>query len=360
MGRARLPRHEDGVAAPHRQRLAAVQHSGAFDHHEDREAALEHRHRRGRDPLGAEERVGGPRQQARHRRIAAGARRAQRLRVARRRLDAAQRDRPAQPQRGLGRVGDAEAIPLEQHGPVAGLLQLDDQHAFADGVRNAGGDEDDVVGRHRQHVQRPEQRRVVLLRHPALERRGLDALAKAGVDRRVGAVGGHDDPGLGLPARQVEVHAREAAVRMGVDRQALARVEQLDQQRRVAAVARGVVWTEEGDRVGRRGIAQQLSVRQPAQPQLGAAEHGGGRADPVLGHPLAGRLRASQPGDRPASAIEARHLVGREDDRLHGIAAPACEQPSLRLLMASHPRHRRNERSRLTVRAVERIVNAHR
>src|SRR3954454_7771532 len=77
-------------------------------------------------------------------------------------------------------------------------------------------------------------------------------------------------------------------------------------------------WAEEGHRVGRRGVAQQAAVGQAAEPELVVAEDGGRRADPVLGHALAGRLGSAQRSDGGAAEVEPWDPVGGQDDRPHG------------------------------------------
>ena len=78
----------------------------------------------------------------------------------------------------------------------------------------------------------------------------------------------------------------EAPVRMAVDGQALARVEQLDEQPGVGPEALDVRRAEEALGVGGERLLQRPPVGQPAQPRLPFAEERRGRADPVLGRVL--------------------------------------------------------------------------
>ena len=114
----------------------------------------------------------------------------------------------------------------------------------------------------------------------------------------------------------------ERVVGVDVDGQALAGVQELDQQRRVRASAGGVVRAEEGDRVGRGGVAQQAAVGQAAEAERVVAEYRRRRADPVLGHPVARGLGAAQRGDLRAAEVEARDAVGRQQDGVHSGTSP--------------------------------------
>ena len=64
-----------------------------------------------------------------------------------------------------------------------------------------------------------------------------------------------------LPYRVRSVRRAKASSGMDVDREPLAGVEQLDEERRVGAAAGRVVRAEERDRVGGRGVAQRGSRR---------------------------------------------------------------------------------------------------
>jgi hypothetical protein len=73
-----------------------------------------------------------------------------------------------------------------------------------------------------------------------------------------------------------------------VDRQALAGVEQLRQERRIVPVAGDVRVAEPGHRVGGDGVAHQRAVGQPAEAAVVArAERRVDRAEPLLGHVVA-------------------------------------------------------------------------
>ena len=146
---------------------------------------------------------------------------------------------------------------------------------------------------------------------------GSSRLARADVDGRAG-LGLEDDPRLGLAEAQAEVLAGERAAGVEVDRQALAGVEQLDQQRGVGAVALDVVGAEEALGVGRDRVAQQAAVLEPAQPLGVGAERRRGRADPVLRPAVLALGDAAQRVDARAAAVEAVELVGREQQGLHG------------------------------------------
>ena len=133
---------------------------------------------------------------------------------------------------------------------------------------------------------------------------GVHGLAEAQVHDGLGDVGADDDPGLGLAPGAAEVAAGEVAVRVAVDGQALAGVQQLDQQRRVVAVGLGVAPAEEALRVGLDRLAQRAPVLQPGQAVAGRPEGGRGRADPVLGKERAAGLgrrvpRSSSMADPP-------------------------------------------------------------
>ena len=93
--------------------------------HEDREAGVDLGLQSRRDALGTEERVSLAWQEGGDR--AVGRRSAQRGQLDSRAVDAFERTLPAEAERGLVRVVDAEALPLEQNREVGRLLQLDDQ-----------------------------------------------------------------------------------------------------------------------------------------------------------------------------------------------------------------------------------------
>jgi hypothetical protein len=191
-------------------------------------------------------------------------------------------------------------------------------------VRHAGGDEHGVAGGHRDGVEAGQQRLGPLGLDQAGQPTGVHVLAEAQMDDRVGVVAADDHPGLGLAPRAVEVTAGEVAVRVAVDRQALAGVQQLDQQRRVVAVGIGVVLSQEALGVGADRLAQRAAVLEPGQAVVGRPERGRGRADPVLGKEPAvgpGRAAAQLVDGRPAP-VEAGKPVGGQRDRLHGRSFP--------------------------------------
>jgi len=84
--------------------------------------------------------------------------------------------------------------------------------------------------------------------------------------------------------------AGEGAARVAVDWEALASVEQLDQQRGVGAIGVGVALSQEALCVYLDRVAQRTPVLQPGQAVGGRPEGGRGRADPVLGKEVATSL----------------------------------------------------------------------
>src|ERR1700751_3005409 len=98
----------------------------------------------------------------------------------------------------------------------------------------------------------------------------------------------------------------EVAVRMEVHDQALARVEDLDEQRGVGTVPGDVVRPEEGRRCEGDRVTERLAALQPVQPDTGPRENRRGGTDPVLGRARV-RLRwAAKPWDARPAAIELR------------------------------------------------------
>ncbi len=112
---------------------------------------------------------------------------------------------------------------------------------------------------------------------------------------------------------------------MRVHREALACVEQLDQDARRRAEARDVLLAEPGDRIGRDGVAEQASVGESRQAFLGVraarvVRRSDGsdpllREEPVLG-PLAAQLC-----DERTAAIEAMDAGRCQPDGVHESAA---------------------------------------
>ncbi len=132
-----------------------------------------------------------------------------------------------------------------------------------------------------------------------------------------------DDPGLGLAEVQSEVLVRERVVGMVVHRQALAGVQQLDQQRGARAEARGVLGPEPSLGIGGERVADEAAVGHAAEPALALAEERGRRADPLLGRVVAADVDPAQLGDRRAAAVEVADRVGRQLDggRCHGAGS---------------------------------------
>jgi putative acetyltransferase len=126
-----------------------------------------------------------------------------------------------------------------------------------------------------------------------------------------------DVPGLGLAVRGTEVPGGERVVGVRVHRQPLPGVEELHEQPGVGTPARHVLRTQPGHRLGRHGVAQQATIRQPGEAELALAEDRRGRRDPVLGFALASRGLAAQRRDASAAAVEALgwSVRGKPDHR---------------------------------------------
>ena len=181
----------------------------------------------------------------------------------------------------------------------------------------AGGDEHDVARSDDQLVERVEHRRGVLRAHPLAHLAQLDVALERGVHRGA-ALGLDDDPGLGLAVAEAEVVAGERAAGVEVDGEALAGVEQLDQQGGVGAEARDVLRAEVGLGVGLDGVAHERAVLEPAETALFGAERRVGGAEPLLGHVVGVEVEAAQRGDPGAAGVEVAQHVGRQALRPHG------------------------------------------
>ena len=107
---------------------------------------------------------------------------------------------------------------LEQHGEIGRLLELDEEDALADRVRQPGGHVDAVAGRDPQLVERGQHRVAVLALDPPGDDVGVDVLPEAEVHGRVVRL--DDQPGLGLAGGEPEVLVGERAVRDGSGREA--------------------------------------------------------------------------------------------------------------------------------------------
>ena len=329
------------VAAAQPQGAAArLQLARSVGDDQDREGGLQGGGGVRSQPLGPEERVGlgreqplGPRahrpppaaQPVQPRRAPAGA------------VDAAQGEVEAEPEMALGPAVDGEALPLQQHREVGRLLELDQQDALADGVRHPGGDEHGVAGGHRDGVEGGQQRLDPLGLDQPGQPTGVHVLAEAQVHDRVGAVAADDHPGLGLAPRAAEVAAGEVAVRVAVDGQALAGVQQLDQQRRVVAVGLGVARPRKpsgSEPIASRSVRPSSSrVRpSPADPNAAVVEptQSSGRERPV-----GSRRAAAQLVDGRPAPVEAGEPVGGQRDRLHGAIRPGRNAEELPCRRAS-------------------------
>jgi hypothetical protein len=212
---------------------------------------------------------------------------------------------------------EVEALPLQDHREVGGLLELHDEHPLADGVRDAGRYEDGVSDRRGQAVHGARDRLDVLAGHPFGQRRKVHLVPEPELDERIGRSNLHHHPGLGLAVGAVEVAPGELTIRVTVDRQALARVEQLHQEAELLPEPLNVVGSEIPLRVGGHGLAEAPAVRKARQAQGLRSEHCGGRSHPVLGNELVPMWDAPEPGDGLPAAVEPGDLVGLQDDRLH-------------------------------------------
>ena len=121
--------------------------------------------------------------------------------------------------------------------------------------------------------------------------------------------------------------AGERAVGVVMDGQALAGVEQLDQQRGIGAEARDVAGAQPRLGIGGQRVADERSVGQAAEPALALAEERRRRADPLLGRVVAADVDAAQLGDRRAAAVEVADRVGRELDRDDAHGAGSSPEP---------------------------------
>lgn len=110
-----------------------------------------------------------------------------------------------------------------------------------------------------------------------------------------------DDPGLCLARRAGQVLAREGVVRVDVDGQPFAGVEQLDEQRQVRAVLRDVGGTQPA--LGVRGdrVAQRLPVGQHGQAKPVLVGQGRRGPNPVLRPVVAGRRHPAERRDARAA-----------------------------------------------------------
>ena len=209
---------------------------------------------------------------------------------------------------------------------VGRLLELEQEDAGADGVRRARRDEDRITRSHDVLDERAEQRVCGLALDPVAQLVGADRLAEAGPDARRRAVAhAEDQPRLGLAKRRVQKPCCRLASRVAMDRQPLARVEQLDQeaerQTRLLELSRA----DERSRLLPQDVEERertAADRHGAQPEVGRWPSGrcpgpGRGADPVLRTVVIGGVSvAAKSAELPAAAIEARDAVGRQPNRL--------------------------------------------
>ena len=203
-----------------------------------------------------------------------------------------------------------ERLPLDHDRHVARLLQLDQRDAGADRVQRARGDEQHVAGGHRDLVERVQHHLRVLLGDPAPERRrGRSARAGRGACARPARRRGSARP-RSCRSRELQVCAGELAAGMEVHGEALAGVEQLDQQAGVRTEARRRARAR-GSRPGRRRSRRAgRAVRELREPLRVVART---RWWSMRPSPRARRGRV--PGVDAAEAVDARRRRGRSGTR---------------------------------------------
>lgn len=115
----------------------------------------------------------------------------------------------------------------------------------------------------------------------------------------------------------------ERPVGMAMDGQALARVEQLDQQGRVRSEASAMGWSEIGVGIVLNRLPEGPSVFEPGKPCAGvlATEEACGRPYPVFGEVVAAFREGAELGDRGPAPIKAGGLVGSQADRFQASSA---------------------------------------
>jgi hypothetical protein len=134
---------------------------------------------------------------------------------------------------------------LEQQRQIGRLLKLEQEDPLVDHVRRAGGHEDRVARADRQQIHRRDQRVDVLRRDHCCKLVLGDIAREADVHVRA-RLRLDDDPRFRLAvSRSTEMGLGEARVRMNVQRKTLTRVQQLDQDGRVAAELRKMRRLEE-------------------------------------------------------------------------------------------------------------------
>ena len=327
-GQAGAVGHQDRGAAPDREASRGVGDPALPGNNDNDGVPRLEVHRGGVDSLGPEELIGPLRQQPGDARPlgGAGTRGPQANKpasVPSAVVERAKRDIEPKAQVAVPRAVDREACPLEQDREVRRLLQLHQGDSRADGVRHPGRHQAGVAGRDGDLVERVQDGGRVLVVDPAPDDGGIGVLLEAEVNvARAGVAalvpGLQDEPRLGLAVARAEEPGGEVAVGVEVHDEALPRVEDLDEQRRVDAVAGDVIGPEEAVRVRRDRVAQRLPAVEMGQADTRPPEHLGGGPDPVLGR-VRGRLGdAAQPRDARAAPVEVRGLVRAEDDRYVG------------------------------------------
>ena len=177
----------------------------------------------------------------------------------------AERDVEAESEVTVARSVDLKASPLEQHGQVGRLLELDEEDALADCVRDAGGDKDAVARFDLELVQRLEHALALLALDPVGQLGRVDVLGEAEAHGRPSSARLDDQPRLRLPVGESEVPMCERPIGVGVHRKPLAGVQQLHEQRRFRAVPGSVRWAEEIVGIGEDRVADETPVGQRAQ-----------------------------------------------------------------------------------------------
>jgi hypothetical protein len=183
-----------------------------------------------------------------------------------------------------------------------GLLQLEQQHPFADRMQLSGRHPHHVARVHVHAVQQRQHLVGLLTRHHPCQAVGVDVVAQPEVHRRR-----EDVPGLGLAVRAAEMSGREGIVGVGVHREALAGIEELHEQTRIGAPPLRVRTAQPVHGVGRDGVAQQ---------DAGTARPSGSTVRPVRASPATVVVEAIQSsGSRPAGGGSARNAQMRAPPR---------------------------------------------
>lgn len=241
--------------------------------------------------------------------------------------DGLQRRVEAEVQVTEDRTIQSETFPLEQNGKVFWLLHLGEQDAFANRVQGTRWHPDGVASLEFDLVEQGEQGVGVLRVNECAQVGGVDIFAQTDVN----GPGAEQVPRLRLAVCGAEVRRRECAIRMGVHRQPLARVEQLHEQLRIRSPAGHVFGAEPPERIRGDGVAKQDAVRGAVLSVVRGAggekrhsdwrqpAHTGGRPDPVLWSVRGGGCYPAEGRDALATRVKALGgLIGIEDDRRVG------------------------------------------